>query len=212
MANPNRGRRREVAGRLMVEPIAVFDLTVTAGVRTHYDTFGFGLAPLNSYEEALPSVDGGEADGVNASGAYVAFSPTLKAAVGRVLAANTLTLTRYSYGDGAPSIFEEPVSLRPVARRGWSATNNALVLVSVPTERLTFLAFGVEYNTAWSPFVSAPEANQRIAVAGIAFVPLMSRVDLQIAAFGGSYLPGRPYETTPVYSLVAATLRWTCRE
>lgn len=214
LANPS---FTQVAGRLMMEPIAVFDIVVSAGLRAHYDAFGFGLAELGSFDQTLPSVRGDTGDtnepsGQNALGTYVAFAPTLKAAVGPVLVANTLTMTRYAYGESAPSILEEPLSLRPVARDGWTATNNALALVSLDTRRLDFLSFGVEWNMAWSPFVAAPPANQRISAAGIAVAPLSDDLSLQIAAFAGSYLPGKPYEETPIYSLVAATIRWTSRE
>ncbi len=196
----------DVGARLLVEPIAVFDLTLRFGVRTFYDTFGFGLASLDSYGETPPAASGDDYSGRSETGWFVSASSRFKAAIGPIVAANTFTATRYDFRNSPSTFLEEPLALRVIERTDWVMENESLLLYRLPDASASFAGVGPSYRIAWTPAAhDAQEPSHRLAVSGVYVFEPVARTTVQAAVFVGMYVNGEPIERDRPFMLAALT-------
>ena len=198
----------DVGLRLYFEPIAIFDVTVVSGSRWFYNGLGFGAAPLRSYADTPPSVDGSSYDGSNGLVSFSRFAPRVKAAAGPLIFANTFSATLYEVYRNDIAFLEEPRTVSVIARNDWVLENEAQLLYRFREVAAPFLAVGVSHRSAWVPAASADDrpASQRSALLAAAVVKLTERLSLQAALFGGAYVNGEPIAVERPYLLGAFTL------
>ena len=198
----------DLALRLYFEPVALFDVTVVSGSRLFYNGLGFGAAPLQSYADTPPSVDGSNYDGRSELVSFSGFAPRVKAAAGPLIFANTFRATWYEVSRRDIAFLEEPRTVSVTARADWVLENEAQLLYRFREVTVPFLAAGVTHRSAWVPAASADDqpASQRSAFLAAAVVKLTARLSLQAALFGGAYVNGEPIAVERPYLLGAFTL------
>ncbi|HKK49379.1 MAG TPA: hypothetical protein VJ932_09790 [Alkalispirochaeta sp.] len=197
--------------RLYVEPIAFADVTIRTGLRSFYDSLGFGLVELEGYGDSLPSVVGGETDGRSATGWYLSIAPRLKAAAGPVLVTNTFAATFSDLSGSNVEFYEEPFTVSAVAARDWVFENTTNLLYQFQAQKYPFLALGLEYYLAWVPADgAAQDIGQRVSTVGVATRQISETLSLNIAGVIGVYPSETPFSIDQPYAIVVvdAVVSW----
>ncbi|WP_455381530.1 hypothetical protein [Salinispira pacifica] len=176
-----------------IEPIAIFNLTLTAQAAGYYTALGFGLFPVGGYGAGY---DSGALDSVtplNRFGYLLSAAPTVKAAVGPILFLDTGTLTYFS----APTdtgYFYEIAGDTILADSDTELSNQAYLLTTI----LPGLLAGMNDSLLYVP--GSGYLSHRICAAGVYSTDIGEHFSLYGALFAGTFLADRYYQ----YSLYLA--------
>ncbi len=170
-----------------IEPIALFNLTLTAQATSYFKALGFGFYNLSGYDagydgpalDALPSK--------NAFGYVVSAAPTLKIAVGPLVALDTGTITYYS-ADGGSGYFFERVGNTVLAGSDTELANQAYLLTAV----LPGLLCGVNDALLYVP--TSGYLSHRINAIGVYSVKLTGKFSVYAALMAGTFLSDRYFQ------------------
>lgn len=112
------------------EPAAVFDLHLSAGIRSFYDTFAFGYTPLAGYDVPFDSSTRADLDRTGAAGFRYSATPTLKGGAGPFLFASATGFVLFDMRGADPDEdhYFEPVSNAVLKKFDGYITNDTLVL------------------------------------------------------------------------------------
>lgn len=207
----------DLAVEIMIEPVAIFDVTARAGVRYAYDGLGFGFAALESYDADYE--DRGALPYRSALGLFAAMTPRLKAQVGPIIVANALSVMYFDFSGTGDSHFYEQAADIALATRDHILQNTMLLLYDLPVRDRRVVDnshVGAPRVVSDSPVVRASrvvragvtylflrvpgsgEQTQRIAVVGLWEEPIgRSPWRLSAALVLGPYLEHRYYEAAP---------------
>jgi len=201
----------DLAVEIMIEPVAVFDVTARAGVRYAYDGLGFGFAALESYDADYE--DTGALPYRSALGLFAAMTPRLKAQVGPIILANALALSFFDFSGTGDSHFYEQIADIALATQDYLLQNTVLLLYDMPVRARRVVddshvgaprvvRAGVTYLFLRVP--GSGEQTQRIAAVGLWEEPIgRSPWRLSAALVLGPYLEHRYYKATPADLFVA---------
>lgn len=188
---------------LRIEPIAVFDLHLSAGVRGCYDLFGFGYTPLIGYEAPFGPGARADLDRKNGIGFRYSVTPTLKGAAGDFLFATTTGFVIYDMrgaSDGAEDYFYEPSADAVLKSTDLIVTNDTVLLYRFGDGILGGLSH-------YFLFVPGSEyVSERIAMIGILSRTLRRDLSGTLVVLGGTYLRDRhnSYRDRKVYAALQA--------
>ncbi len=202
----------DVAARLYVEPIVLFDVAFEAGIRTFYTGAELGFVPLDGYDDRLPAAGGDDVDRNNEIGFFGTVQPRIKFAIGPLLATSSLNATYYDFTDTEASHTEEPITVTAIASSDWvlTSTSRFLYPIDVASGTVPFLALGVEYNASWVPAAPSDDTgpNHRVSAMGVVVLALTDSVSLESALFLGSYVADQPFAREELFILGVANVVW----
>jgi len=172
---------------VLVEPAAVFDLHLSAGVRGYYDLFGFGYTPLAGFDAPFDASTRRNLDRSGEAGFRYSATPTLKGALGPLLFSHSagFVLLDMRGADTAEDHYFEPVSNAILARFGGYLSNDSLLAYDFGGGFLGGLAHSFLFVPA-SSYVS-----QKILAVCRVSLPMGERVDFSAAFLGGVFLRDR---------------------
>ena len=113
-----------------IEPIAIFDLALTAQAIGFFDALGFGFYTVSGYDAGFNDASLGGLTASNTLGYTLSATPTLKVAFGPVALADSFGLTYFSVDNGS-GFFYERVNNCVLAKNDYELTNSAYLLVTV---------------------------------------------------------------------------------
>jgi hypothetical protein len=125
-----------------IEPIAFFDLSLTAQFTGYFDALGFGYVNVLGFGAAFDNASLEPLSQRNASGYLLSAAPTLKAAFGRFAALNTFTITYFHAGAGSGYFFER-IANCVLAENDYELANQAYALVTIVPGLFTGLSDSV---------------------------------------------------------------------
>lgn len=107
-----------------IEPIAIFDLALSAQFTGYYSALGFGFRDLAGYDAPFSTSALDAVPSRNAGGYLLSAAPTLKFAVGRFAFSDTLHMNYFNV-DGAEGYFYETFANCALAKSGFEFYNDA---------------------------------------------------------------------------------------
>ena len=200
----------DLAFGLYVEPIALFDLTMRAGVRAFYDDLGLGAAALRRYGTTGPAARGSSYDGSDGYGWFASFAPRVKAAIGAIVATHTFTAVRFRFRSAVGDYIEEPIPLATIRTTDWVLRNDTMLLYRFDIRRSELAAVGLQWTSVVVPGADLEQQppSHRLSTVGTVSVPVQGAIDLQAFAAAGVYLNGEPIPRTRPLALVALSLTY----
>ena len=113
-----------------IEPIAVFDLALTAQFIGFYDALSFGFYTLSGYGAGFNDAALGLLTPKNTIGYTLAATPTLKVAFGPVAIADSFAFSFFAVDDGN-GFFYERINNVVLAKNDYELVNNAYLLYTI---------------------------------------------------------------------------------
>ncbi len=113
-----------------IEPIALFDLALTAQAIGYYDALSFGFYSLSGYGAGFDDASLAALTAKNTLGYTLSATPTFKIAFGPVAAVDSFSATWFSVDDGN-GFFYERVNNCVLAKNDYELTNNAYLLATI---------------------------------------------------------------------------------
>ncbi len=179
-----------VGAYLDIEPIAIFDLALTAQFAGYYDELGYGFHDLSGYDAPFDSAALTSLPSKNATGYILSAAPTLKWAFGPFAFANTLHITYFDV-DGGKGYFYETYANCVLAKSDTELYNDAYALLK--------LASGIMIGLNDS-ILFVPSSNYRshtLQAVGVFSGNLSERLSFYAALTAGLYLEDRYYRYAP---------------
>ena len=176
-----------------IEPIAVFNLTLTAQATSYFKALGYGFYSLSGYGAGF---DGPALDALtsqNAFGYIVSAAPTFKIAAGPIVVLDTGTFTYFNAG-GGNGYFYERIGNTVLAGSDIELANQAYVLTTI----LPGLLCGVNDSLLYVP--ASGYVSHRINAIGIYTIKLTGTFSVYAALTAGTFLADRYFQ----YKLYAA--------
>lgn len=170
-----------------IEPIALFNLTLSAQAAGYYTALGYGLYPLSGYGAGYNGAALDSVTAKNGTGIVLSAAPTIKAAVGPIAVLDTGSLSWFR-ANGGSGYFYEIAGDTVLAGSDIEIGNQAYLLATVATGLLVGLNDGVLYVPA-SGYVS-----HRLGAIGIYSAPLSKKLSIYGAIVGGTFLADRYYQ------------------
>jgi hypothetical protein len=190
---------------LRIEPVAVFDLHLSAGVRGCYDILGFGYTPMPGYDASFSPKVRADLDRESGLGFRYSVSPTLKGAAGSFLFATSTSFVLFDMRglpDGAGDYFYEPAADTILKRTDFFISNDTVLLHRFRDDILG----GVSHYFLFVP--GSEYVSERLALIGILSRTLRSGLTGTLAVLGGTYIRDRhnSYRDGKVYAALQAGL------
>jgi hypothetical protein len=113
-----------------IEPIAIFDLALTAQAIGYYDALSFGFYSLSGYGDGFDDNSLATLTPQNTFGYTVSATPTFKIAFGPIAIADSFSLAYFSVDNGA-GFFYERINNCVLAKQDVELTNNAYLLATI---------------------------------------------------------------------------------
>ena len=113
-----------------IEPIAIFDLALTAQAIGFYDVLGFGFYSLAGYDAGFSDDSLASLPAKNTLGYTLSATPTFKIAFGPIALADSFSLAYFSVDD-ASGYFLERINNCVLAKQDVELTNNAYLLATI---------------------------------------------------------------------------------
>jgi hypothetical protein len=148
------------------EPLAVFDLYASAGLRGYYDFFGFGYTPLAGYGAAWDSEARKDADRSSAAGFRYSFAATAKGAVGPFVFASATGCTVYDMfqAPGCLDYYYDPASDTALKLFDGFLTNDSLAMYTFVPEGEFLVRGGLVHTFLYVP--GSDYVSRRLCLAG----------------------------------------------
>ncbi len=170
-----------------IEPIAFFDLALSAQAQDYFKALGYGFHDMAGYQSAFDSSTLDGLSSKNTSGCLLSASPTLKLALGPVVAADTLNIY-YFLVDGGEGYFYEAVANCILAKNGVELSNQAYLLFTLGPG----LMLGVNDSLLHVP--ASGYESQAIHAMGVFDSKLDEKISLYSAVMVGLYVEDRYYD------------------
>ncbi len=172
-----------------IEPVAVVDLHLSAGIRGYYDLFGFGYTPLAGYDAPFDSDTRRDIERSEEAGFRYSATPTIKGALGPVFFSSSTSFVLFDMrGAGPPEdYYFEPVSHGVLKKFGGYLSSDTFLLYDFGRGILGGLAHSYIY------FPGSSSVTQRIAAAGHAEIPAGRSMTFSASILGGVFLRHRYY-------------------
>jgi hypothetical protein len=167
-----------------IEPIAVFDLALSAQFAGYFGALGFGFRELPGYDAGFDAAALDSIPQKDAAGYLLSVSPTLKFALGGFVFSNTLHLN-YFRVDGGSGFFYETIGNCPLAKSGFELFNDAYALYKLDSG----LMLGLNYSILGVP--ASSYRSQALQAVGVYTGKLSERLSLYAALTAGTYLEDR---------------------
>lgn len=172
---------------LTVEPIAIFNVTVTAQAVGFYNALGFGFYSLSGPGAGFDSSSLQALAPKDTAGYVLSAAPTLKAAFGPFAFLDTFTVMYFNV-DGGQGYFYERLNNCVLGKSDTELVNQAFVMYAFQPEILAGL-------TDWILVVpSSGYLSHRVSVMGIYSTGLSKGLSLYSALAVGTYLADRSYQ------------------
>ncbi|MDA8427551.1 MAG: hypothetical protein M0Z80_15600 [Treponema sp.] len=113
-----------------IEPIAFFDIALTAQTQGYFRALGYGFHDMAGYQSAFDASTLEALPSKNALGYCLQAAPTLKVALGRIAASDTFTISYFSVDDGRGYFYEAEANCI-LAKKGVELSNQAYLLFAV---------------------------------------------------------------------------------
>lgn len=173
-----------------IEPIAVFDLALSAQFAGYYSGLGFGFRDLAGYDAGFDSSALDSIPGRNAGGYFLSAAPTLKFALGRFAFSDTLHMNYFNV-DGGSGYFYETFANCSLAKSGFEFYNDVYALIKLDSG----LMLGVNDSILQVP--ASGYRSHSIQAVGVYNAALSSRLSLYAALTAGTYIEDRYYQFAP---------------
>ena len=167
-----------------IEPIAVFDLALSAQFAGYFKALGFGFRELPGYDDGFDASALDAMPQKNAAGYLLSAAPTLKFAFGGFVFSNTLHLN-YFQVDGGSGYFYEAIGNCPLAKSGLELYDDAYALYKLDSG----LMLGLNYSVLGVP--ASSYRSQALQAVGVYAGKLSERLSLYAALTAGTYLEDR---------------------
>jgi hypothetical protein len=167
-----------------IEPIAVFDLALSAQVAAYYKALGFGFRDLSGYGSGYDAAALDSLVAKNAAGYLISAAPTFKFALGSFVFSDTLHLN-YFYVDGGSGYFYEAIGDCALSKSGLELYNDAYALMKLDPS----LMLGLNYSILGVP--ASGYRSQALQAVGVYTGKLSDRLSLYAALTAGTYLEDR---------------------
>ncbi len=180
----------ELAGIFVdIEPIAFFDLALTAQLTGYFNALGFGLVYLSGYTAAFDNASLSGRTQSNAAGYVLVAAPTLKVAFGPFVALDTFSATYFHVGDGSGHFFER-IANCALAKSDYELSNQLYCLVTI----IPGLLAGLNDYLLIVP--GSAYISHRVAGVGVFTKGLTERLSLYSGLMLGIFLADRYYQYT----------------
>jgi hypothetical protein len=113
-----------------IEPIAIFDLALTAQAIGYYDALSFGFYSVSGYGAGFDGASLSALTPRNTLGYTLSATPTFKIAFGPIAIADSFGFAYFSVDDGS-GFFYERINNCILAKNDYELTNNAYLLATV---------------------------------------------------------------------------------
>jgi hypothetical protein len=169
------------------EPLAVFDIYASAGLRGYYDLFGFGYAPLGGYDAPWDSATLKDSERFTAGAFRYSFTATLKGAAGPFRFASATTCTVYDVlrADSGSDYYFDPSADTALKRFDGFITNDTVLLYTI----VPGIQAGGTHFFLYVP--GSAYVSQRAALLCRVEGSLGPSVTASAAFLGGAYLRNR---------------------
>jgi len=175
----------ELAGVFVdVEPIAFFDLALTAQFTGYFNSLGFGLVDLPGYAAAFDNASLSGLTQSNAAGYMLVAAPTLKVAFGPFAALDTFSATYFHVGDGNGYFFER-IANCALSKSDYELSNQLYGLVTI----VPGLRAGLNDSVLIVP--ASGYLSHRVAGVGVFTKKLTEKLSLYSALMLGTFLADR---------------------
>jgi hypothetical protein len=173
-----------------IEPIAVFDLALSAQFAGYFDALGYGFRELSGYGAGFDKDALDALPAKNAAGLFLSAAPTLKFALGAFAFSDTLHLNYFKV-DGGAGRFYEAVANCVLGKSGAELFNDAYALVSFGSGLMAGLNDSILYVPA------SGYRSHALQAVGVYTKGLSERLSLYAALTAGTYLEDRYYRFEP---------------
>ncbi len=170
-----------------IEPIALFNLTLTAQAVAYYTALGYGLYPLSGYGAGYDSSALDSVTAKNGTGLLLSAAPTIKAAVGPIAVLDTGSLTWFR-ANGGTGYFYEIAGDTVLAGSDIEIGNQAYVLATV----FPGLRFGINDGVLYVP--ASGYVSHRLSAIGVYSASLSKKFAVYGALVAGTFLTDRNYQ------------------
>ena len=92
--------------RMNIEPIAILDITLSAGVFAAFEALGFPFLELQGYDSDFNDAALDLLEPLNRTGTYAYLCPTVKMAFGKMIAMHSITINYFNMGTRSKYFFE----------------------------------------------------------------------------------------------------------
>ncbi|MGA2545579.1 MAG: hypothetical protein ABSF43_03445 [Rectinemataceae bacterium] len=172
------------------EPIAIFDLAVSAKFAGYYSGLGYGFHDLAGYSAAFDTNTLDSLSSKNAIGYIVSVAPTLKFAFGPFAFSNTFHVNYFNV-DGGGGYFYEAYANCVLAKSDIDLFNDAYALLSIGSGIMVGL------NDSFLIVPASGYQSQVLQAIGILQKSLSGRLSVYAALMAGLYLEDRYYQYSP---------------
>lgn len=172
---------------LTIEPIAIFNITLTAQAAGYYSALGFGFLDLAGPASGFDSPSLQALSPKNASGYVLSAAPTLKVAVGPIALLNTFSAMYFNV-DGGNGYFFERINNCVLGKSDTELINQAYFMYTI----LPGLLAGVNDWLLYIP--SSGYISHRVAALGVYSTKVGPRLSLYSALSLGTFLADRYFQ------------------
>jgi hypothetical protein len=173
-----------------IEPIAVFDLALSASAIGYFDALGFGFRSMAGYDAAFDDAALKAVPDGNALGYQLAATPTFKIALGPFAVLDSLSATYFSV-DGGSGYFLEAMGNCVLKKEDFELFNDAYALYAFDFG----LMVGVNDSILYVP--GSGYRSHTLQGIGVYSGRLSEKADIYAALTAGIYLEDKYYEGKP---------------
>jgi hypothetical protein len=173
-----------------IEPIALFDLALSAQFAGYFSALGFGFRDLPGYDASFDTSALDAIPGKNAAGYLLSAAPTLKFALGSFVFSNTLHLNYFKV-EGGLGYFYEAIGNCVLSESGLELFNDAYALYKLDSR----IMLGLNYSVLGVP--ASGYRSQALQAVGVYTGKLGERLSLYAALTAGTYLEDRYLQYAP---------------
>lgn len=166
---------------LDIEPIAIFDLFLSAQFAGYYKALGYGFRDLSGYGAAFDSTALDALPMKDATGYILSAAPTLKFAYGMFAFSNTFRVSYFNV-DGGSGYFYEAGGNCPLSKGDIELSNDAYALVVLGS------GFMVGLNDSILAVPASGYRTQKLHAIGIYSGSLSQKTSIYAALEAGIYL------------------------
>jgi hypothetical protein len=115
-----------------IEPIAFFDIALSAQAQSYFKALGYGFHDIAGYQSAFDASTLEDLPSKNTLGYCLSAAPTLKVALGRIVASDTFSISYFDVDvDDGQGYFYEAEANCILAKKGVELANQAYLLLAV---------------------------------------------------------------------------------
>jgi hypothetical protein len=185
---------------LKVEPLAVLNLTLSAGGIGSYRLLGFGFQRVRDYTAAFNPAAMDTVPQENRAGFWASARPSFQTAWGPLVVMDAMTWNYIRYG-GAPFYYYDRFGSTILRSRDWEMINEAYLLYRF---RGVFMA-GLTYRALWVP--AADYRSDRLCGILVYNRKVRPGLEYYAALLAGTHVNDRHYEGLPYVALMLGLTR-----